>query len=72
MKYVYEYCRAFQDEVDETARKVEALTDGDYAWRKDRAERDACESITGYSDFDSFARALAEDWTDFPDRWPWL
>jgi hypothetical protein len=71
MKYVYEYCRAFQDEVDETARKVEALTDGDYAWRKDRAERDACESITGYSSFGSFVRGLAEDWTDFPDRWPW-
>jgi len=66
MKYVYEYCRAFQDEVDETARKVEALTDdGEY-------ERDACESITGYSTFGSFVRGLAEDWTDFPDRWPWI
>ena len=63
MKYVYEYCLAFQEQVYETGRKVEI--DGDYA------ERDACESITGYSDFDSFVRALAEDWTDFPDRWPW-
>jgi len=66
LKYVYEYCRAFQDEVDETARKVEALTDdGEY-------ERDACESITGYSTFGSFVRGLAEDWRDFPDRWPWI
>ena len=36
------------------------------------AERDACESITGYSSFGSFMRGLAEDWRDFPDRWPWL
>ena len=67
MKYVYEYCAAFQDEVHETWRKVEELADGgDYY-----SERDACESITGYGSFESFMRALAEDWTDFPDCWPW-
>ena len=58
MKYVYEYCAAFQDEVEETRRKV--------------AGADACESITGYSSFEKFVRGLAEDWRDFPDRWPWL
>ena len=65
MKYVYEYCRAFQETVGEAKYKVEMLTDGDYAYR------DAWEAITGYSSFRSFVRGLAEDWTDFPDRWPW-
>ena len=65
MKYVYEYCRAFQDEVDEMGALVEALTEEHYS------ERDACESITGYSSFGDFVRGLAEDWTDFPDCWPW-
>jgi len=65
LKYVYEYCRAFQDEVDEMGALVEALTEEHYS------ERDACESITGYSSFGDFVRGLAEDWTDFPDCWPW-
>ena len=66
LKYVYEYCFAFQKQVDEKGCLVFALTE-----LEDYAERDACESITGYSDFDSFVRALAEDWTDFPESWPW-
>jgi hypothetical protein len=65
MRYVYDYCRAFQDKVYDTSCLVQALTEEDYS------ERDACESITGYSSFDSFMSELAEDWTDFPDRWPW-
>ena len=76
MKYVYEYCAAFRDEVDETRRKIDELAADDYDgsdideqyW----AELYACESITGYSSFKNFVRALAEDWRDFPDRWPWL
>ena len=76
MKYVYEYCAAFRDEVDETRRKVDELAAEDYDGSDDDeqyyAERDACESITGYSSFGSFVRGLAEDWRDFPDRWPWL
>ena len=76
MKYVYEYCAAFRDEVDETRRKVDDLAAEDYDGSDDDeqyyAERDACESITGYSSFGSFVRGLAEDWRDFPDRWPWL
>ena len=36
------------------------------------AKMDACEEITGYRSFGSFVRGLAEDWKDFPDRWPWL
>ena len=65
MRYVYDYCRAFQDEVYEMSCLVQALTEEDYS------ERDAWESITGYSSFDSFMSELAEDWTDVPDRWPW-
>ena len=81
MKYVYEYCRAFQDEVEETRRKVEEHAagnpaaddyyDGIHDGERWHAEADACESITGYSSFGSFVRGLAEDWTDFPDCWPW-
>jgi hypothetical protein len=76
MKYVYEYCAAFQDEVDETRRKVDELVadydDGSDLDEEYWAEIDACESITGYGSFDSFERGLAQDWRDFPDRWPWL
>jgi hypothetical protein len=76
MKYVYEYCAAFQDEVDETRQKVDELAADEYDGSDDDeeyyAETDACESITGYCSFGSFVRGLAEDWTDFPDRWPWL
>ena len=75
MKYVYEYCAAFQDEVDETRQKVDELAADEYDGSDDDeeyyAETDACESITGYCSFGSFVRGLAEDWTDFPDRWPW-
>jgi hypothetical protein len=76
MKYVYEYCAAFQDEVDEMRRKVDELVadydDGSDLDEEYWAEIDACESITGYASFDSFERGLAQDWRDFPDRWPWL
>lgn len=76
MKYVYEYCAAFQDEVDETRRKVDELAadnhDGSDIDEQYWAELYACESITGYGSFGSFVRGLAEDWRDFPDRWPWL
>ena len=44
-------------------------------WKEDErmfAEMDACEEITGYRSFGSFVRGLAEDWKDFPERWPWL
>ena len=60
MKYVYEYCAAFQDKLDETRRKVDELA------------ADARISITGYSTFERFRRVLADNWRDFPDRWPWL
>ena len=76
MKYVYEYCAAFQDEVDETRRKVDELAadyyDGSDLDEEYEAEIDACEEITGYGSFESFERGLAQDWRDFPDRWPWL
>ena len=75
MKYVYEYCAAFQDEVDETRRKVDELAadyyDGSDIDEEYEAEIDACEEITGYGSFESFERGLAQDWRDFPDRWPW-
>ena len=44
-------------------------------WQEDErmfAEMDACEDITGYRSFGSFVRGLAEDWKEFPERWPWL
>ena len=82
MKYLYGYCRAFQDEVEETRRKVEEHAagnpaaddyyDGIHDGERWHAEADACESITGYGSFGSFMRGLAQDWRDFPDRWPWL
>ena len=82
MKYLYGYCWAFGDEVEETRRKVEEHAagnpaaddyhDGIHDGERWHAEADACESITGYSSFEKFVRGLAEDWRDFPDRWPWL
>jgi hypothetical protein len=77
MKYVYEYCAAFRDEVDEMRREVdEHAADNDYDVSGDDEEYwtryYACESITGYGSFGNFVRGLADNWRDFPDRWPWL
>ncbi len=76
MKYVYEYCAAFQDKLDETRRKVDELAADDYDGsdieKQCHAKIDARISITGYSSFNKFVRVLADNWWDFPDRWPWL
>ena len=45
-----------------------------YYDRLDRADarEAACEDATGYRYFDRYVHDLAENWTDFPARWPWL
>jgi hypothetical protein len=77
MKYVYEYCAAFQDEVDETRRKVDELA-ADYYDGSDLRRRilRGDQTRANQSPDTAPSRVSRGGWRrtgrDFPDRWPWL
>lgn len=83
MKYVHQYCKAFRREVREMHQQIdfryesicEEMDDNNERLDEfacDQAWEQACKEVTGSYDKGKFIRELAENWKDFPDRWPWL
>ena len=69
MTYVYEWCDAYQADLIAEWKIASAVYHDDM--NEDERE-EANETSIGYRSFETFERNLANDWSDFPEKWPWL
>lgn len=78
MRYLNEYSHAFEEALDKWAGKVHATVavlrrrNGSHFYAGIHA--DACEVVYGHGarHYNDIRRHMYTDWTDFPQRWPWL
>jgi len=67
MKYIHEYCAEFQNIVDGWRQEIDELHDEGWGYHGE-----ILEEVTGFHNFGAAVRDLADRWSDFPARWPWL
>lgn len=65
MKYLHEYCAEFRETIQEWREEIRDLYDDGY-------RGNVTYDVTGFYNFGAAVRDLADTWTDFPARWPWL
>ena len=65
MKYIHEYCDEFEQIIEDWRQEIGELHEEGF-YGNINAE------VTGFRDFGDAVRNLADGWSDFPARWPWL
>ena len=65
MKYIHEYCDEFEHIIEDWRQEIDELHEEGF-YGNINAE------VTGFRDFGDAVRNLADGWSDFPARWPWL
>lgn len=83
LAYVYDWCKEFRRRMNETTREIERLAttiaretpvyeEEAYGDPRREAYAEAIEKVTGRETMEEYTNELAEKWTDFPEKWPWL
>jgi len=67
MKYIHEYCAEFRNIIDGWRQDIDELHDEGWGFHAEITEE-----VTGFRNFGAAVRDLADGWSDFPARWPWL